>query len=109
VVTSSPGSSLQAGVAASAAVDSTPRIYTWWLDLYANLGPQCCAVRATLTPAMAARSSGINLRHRGATTGQGAEVQREDLAPSPSSMPVVSMIDSLEETSGGLGTFRARL
>ena len=58
---------------------------------------------------MAARSSGINLRHRGATTGQGAEVQREDLAPSPSSMPVVSMIDSLEEISGWLGTFRERL
>src|SRR2546430_14144232 len=58
---------------------------------------------------MAAGRSGIKLLRRGATTGQGAEVQREGLAPLPSSEPYVAMIDSLEEISGWLGTFRERL
>jgi hypothetical protein len=62
---------------------------------------------------MAARSSRINLLRRGATTGQGAEAQREGLAPLPFSglnvPPNVLMIDSLEEISGWLGAFRERL
>ncbi len=60
-------------------------------------------------PGMAARSSRINSNHRGATTGQGAKVRREDLAPSPFLEVHVPAIDSLEEISGWLGTFRERL
>ena len=58
---------------------------------------------------MAAGRSGIKLVRRGATTGQGAEGRREGQAPSPYSGPYVPMIDSLEEISGWLGTFRERL
>ena len=58
---------------------------------------------------MAAGGSRIDLIHRGATTGQGAEVQREDPAPLPSAGPSIALIDSLEEISGWLGTFRERL
>lgn len=46
---------------------------------------------------------------RGATTGQGAEVRREGLAPLPHLEVYVPAIDSLEEICGWLGTFRERL
>ena len=49
------------------------------------------------------------MTHRGATTGQGAKVQREDLAPSRSPELYVPGVDSLEEISQWLGTFRERL
>ncbi len=58
---------------------------------------------------MAAGRSGIKLLRRGATTGQGAKAQREGLVPLPSPEPFVPMINSLEEISGWLGTFRERL
>ena len=58
---------------------------------------------------MAARSSRFNSNHRGATTGQGAKVRREDLAPSPSLEVRIPTIESLEEICGWLGTFRERL
>ncbi len=60
-------------------------------------------------PGMAAgRSSLVSIR-RGATTGQGAKVLREGLAPSPSFDLYVPAIDTLEEICGWLGTFRERL
>ena len=58
---------------------------------------------------MAAGSSRINSNHRGATTGQGAKVRREGLAPLPSLAVYVPGVDSLEEICGWLGTFRERL
>ncbi len=58
---------------------------------------------------MAAGSSRINSNHRGATTGQGAKVRREGLAPLPSLQVYVPGVDSLEEICGWLGTFRERL
>ena len=58
---------------------------------------------------MAAGSSRINSNHRGATTGQGAKVRREGLAPLPSLEVYVPGVDSLEEICGWLGTFRERL
>ena len=58
---------------------------------------------------MAAGGSRVRLQRRGATTGQGAEVLREGLAPLPSLEVYVPAIDSLEEISGWLGTFRERL
>jgi len=58
---------------------------------------------------MAAGSSRINSNHRGATTGQGAKVRREGLAPLPSLELYVPGVDSLEEICGWLGTFRERL
>jgi hypothetical protein len=59
---------------------------------------------------MAAGGSRINSGRRGAKSGRGAEIRREDLAPSPFLVgPDVPTIDSLEEISGWLGTFRERL
>jgi hypothetical protein len=58
---------------------------------------------------MAAGGSRIREYRRGATTGQGAKVRREGLAPLPSLEVRVPAIDSLEEISGWLGTFRERL
>ena len=58
---------------------------------------------------MAAGGSGVRTQRRGATTGQGAEVRREGLAPLPSLRVYVPAIDSLEEICGWLGTFRERL
>ena len=58
---------------------------------------------------MAAGGSKVRKHRRGATTGQGAEVLREGLAPLPSFEVFVPAIDSLEEISGWLGTFRERL
>ena len=58
---------------------------------------------------MAAGSSRINSNHRGATTGQGAKVRREGLAPLPSLQVYVPGVDSLEEICGWLGTFKERL
>ncbi len=49
------------------------------------------------------------MKRRGATTGQGAKVRREGQAPLPSLDVFVPAIDSLEEISGWLGTFRERL
>jgi len=51
----------------------------------------------------------ISQARRGAKSGQGAKVRREDQAPLPYSEPIVPAIDSLEEISGWLGTFRERL
>lgn len=59
---------------------------------------------------MAAGRSRIKSIRRGAKTGQGAEIRREGLAPLPPIQVVhVPAIDSLEEISGWLGTFRERL
>ena len=58
---------------------------------------------------MAAGGSGLSTQRRGATTGQGAKVRREGLAPLPSLEVCVPAIDSLEEICGWLGTFRERL
>jgi hypothetical protein len=58
---------------------------------------------------MAAGGSRLSSQRRGATTGQGARVRREDQAPLPSLDVYVPAIDSLEEISGWLGTFRERL
>ena len=58
---------------------------------------------------MAAGSSRTSSLRRGATTGQGAKVRREGLAPLPSLQVYVPAIDSLEEICGWLGTFRERL
>ena len=46
---------------------------------------------------------------RGAKSGRGAVIRREDQAPLPSLDPYVLTIDSLEEISDWLGTFRERL
>lgn len=54
---------------------------------------------------MAARGSKVRSNSRGATTGQGAKVQREGQAPLPS----LEVIESLDEIGGWLGTFRERL
>ena len=58
---------------------------------------------------MAAGGSGTQSARRGASTGQGATVRREGQAPLPSLEPYVPALDSLEEISGWLGTFRERL
>lgn len=58
---------------------------------------------------MAAGRSSSRSARRGASTGQGAVVRREDLAPLPSLQPVVPALDTLEDISGWLGTFRVRL
>lgn len=59
---------------------------------------------------MAAGGSGTrSSARRGASTGQGAAVRREGQAPLPSLEPYVPALDSLEEISGWLGTFRERL
>lgn len=58
---------------------------------------------------MAAGGSKVHTHRRGATTGQGAKVRREGLAPFPSLEIYVPAIDSLEEICGWLGTFRERL
>ena len=57
---------------------------------------------------MAAGRSNSRSVRRGASTGQGAEIRREGLAPFLS-LPHVQTLDSLEEISGWLGTFRERL
>jgi len=59
---------------------------------------------------MAAGGSRIISRtRRGAKSGQGVEIPREDQAPWPNSKPIVPAIDGLEEISAWLGTFRERL
>jgi hypothetical protein len=58
---------------------------------------------------MAARGSRINSNRRGAQSGRGAVIRREDQAPLPSQDPYVAAIDSLEEISDWLGTFGERL
>ena len=58
---------------------------------------------------MAAGGSKVRSNSRGATTGQGARVRREGQAPSPSLEVYVPAIESLDEISGWLGTFRERL
>ena len=58
---------------------------------------------------MAAGGSRFHTLNRGATTGQGAATSREGKAPSPPIELYVPGIDSLEEISGWLGTFRERL
>ena len=51
----------------------------------------------------------MSTARRGASTGQGAEIRREGLAPLPSTELYVPILDSLEEISGWLGMFRERL
>jgi len=62
---------------------------------------------------MAAGSSRINTERRGAKSGRGVTIRREGRAPLPISLestdPYVAAIDSLEEISDWLGTFRERL
>ncbi len=58
---------------------------------------------------MAAGGSKVRSNSRGATTGQGARVRREGQAPSPSLKVHVPAVESLDEISGWLGTFRERL
>ena len=59
---------------------------------------------------MAAAGSRVRSKtSRGAHTGQGASVQREDAAPLPSLDVYVPAIESLEEITDWLGTFRERL
>jgi hypothetical protein len=58
---------------------------------------------------MAAGGSKVRSNSRGATTGQGAKVQREGLAPFPPLEVYVPAIESLDEIGGWLGTFRERL
>jgi len=59
---------------------------------------------------MAAGGSRVSSARRGAKSERGAKIRREDLAPSPFvDTPYVPAIDSLEEISGWLGTFRERL
>jgi hypothetical protein len=58
---------------------------------------------------MAAGGSKVRSKSRGATTGQGAKVQREGLAPFPPLKVYVPAIESLDEIGGWLGTFRERL
>ena len=58
---------------------------------------------------MAAGGSGVTRSRRGSTTGQGAEVRREGLAPLSLTELYVPAIDSLEEICDWLGTFRERL
>ncbi len=58
---------------------------------------------------MAAGGGRFNSLSRGAKTGQGVNVLREGLAPSPSLEVYVPAIDSLEEICNWLGTFRERL
>ena len=58
---------------------------------------------------MAARGSKVRSNSRGATTGQGAKVQREGQAPLPSLEVHAPAIESLDEIGGWLGTFRERL
>ena len=58
---------------------------------------------------MAAGGSGITSTRRGAKSGRGARIRREDLVPLPSLEVYVPAIDSLEEICGWLGTFRERL
>ncbi len=58
---------------------------------------------------MAAGGSKISSTRRGAQTRQGAEARREGLAPLPSLQAYVPAIDTLEEISSWLGTFRERL
>jgi hypothetical protein len=58
---------------------------------------------------MAARGSKVRSNSRGATTGQGAKVQREGQAPLPSVKVHVPAIESLDEIGGWLGTFRERM
>ena len=58
---------------------------------------------------MAAGGSRINTNSRGAKSGRGAVIRREDRAPLPSRDPYIHGIDSLEEICDWLGTFRKRL
>jgi hypothetical protein len=61
---------------------------------------------------MAAVGSRLDSERRGASTGQGAKAQREGMAPLPPLEvvePYVPALDSLEDISGWLGTFRERL
>ena len=74
-----------------------------------NFGPQLDEMTANVCPVMAAGGSKVHSLRRGATTGQGAKVRREGLAPLPSLQVYVPAIDSLEEICGWLGTFRERL
>jgi len=57
---------------------------------------------------MAAGGSKVRSNSRGATTGQGAKVQREGQAPLPHLEVYVPAIESLDEIGGWLGTFRER-
>lgn len=58
---------------------------------------------------MAAPSSGFSSNRPGAEKRRGAKYRREEVAPLPSLEVYVPSIDSLEEISGWLGTFRERL
>lgn len=58
---------------------------------------------------MAARRSRISSNGRGVEKRQGAKTVREGPAPLPSPEVYVPSIDSLDEISGWLGTFRERL
>jgi len=59
---------------------------------------------------MAAGGSRVSSGRRGAKSGRGAKIRREDLAPSPFlAGPFVPTIDSLQEISSWPGTFRERL
>ncbi len=53
----------------------------------------------------AGASGSFSSARRGASTGQGATIRKQDLAPLPS----LRAMESLEEISGWLGTFRERL
>lgn len=73
-----------------------------------NFYQQCCGPRSKVGAGMAAAGSGIRSNHRGATIRQGAKVRREGLAPSPSLQDLVPAIDSVDQISGWLGTYRER-
>lgn len=73
-----------------------------------NFYQQCCAPRSKVGAGMAAGGSVIRSTHRGATTRQGAKVRREGLAPLPSLEGLGPAIDSIDQISGWLGTFRER-
>jgi hypothetical protein len=73
-----------------------------------NFYQQCCAPRSNVGAGMAAGGSGIRSTHRGAAIRQGAKVRREGLAPLPSLQDLVPAIDSVDQISGWVGTFRER-
>jgi hypothetical protein len=75
----------------------------------AYLDPDFGGLRGNVQEGMAAGGSRINSNRRGAMSGRGAMIRREDQAPLPSQDPYVQAIDSLEEISEWLGTFRERL
>src|SRR5438105_13181335 len=97
---SSPGNSLPARLGAASTLASISRIYTRLPDSAHKFRPRMLRFRGYGDARMAAGSSRFQSISRGATTGQGAKVRREGLAPLPSLEVYVPTIDSLEEISG---------